>query len=76
MPHLRLEWAVEPVFPAGERAEDRQVAGVERVRARLEHVGQLALVHKDGDLAGSRDQLSPLSGVSRSNDRRAVWAGL
>ena len=55
-----LERAVEAKLPAGQRAEDRKVLRVERVRPRLEHVGDFALQHEDRQLAGSHDELRSL----------------
>jgi hypothetical protein len=54
---LGLERALEAVQPAGERRQDRQVARLEPVLTRSEHVGDLALVHEHGHLARPHDQL-------------------
>jgi len=55
---LRLERAVEPILPTGQRTEDRQVVSVERVMTRFEHISQFAPVHEHGHLTWSYDQLS------------------
>ena len=54
---LGLERAVEAVHPTAERREHRQVARLEPVLARAEHVGDPSLVHEHGHLARAHDQL-------------------
>ena len=54
---LRLERRVEPVLPALERRQDRQVLGLQRVGAGREDVGDLPLVDEDGGLRLAHDEL-------------------
>ena len=54
---VALERALEPVFPALEGAEDRDVVGIEFVTAGVEDVGDLSFVDEDRLLPRPHDQL-------------------
>src|SRR5439155_8547568 len=55
--HIGLERALEPVLPALEIGEDRDVVRRERVLARAERIAELAEIHELGDLRFADDQL-------------------